>query len=127
MRVRLGGAVVAVCVLLAPACADDDTDVGDTTPTTTVATSAPPTTADGATSSTTTTTTVPQPVTTLPLPEPGEPCEPGSSDDCVDDAWGDGVARYIEGYAECIGALGDDAGLCTDLDADGVSGYPDSG
>lgn len=94
---------VAALVVGVSACVADEADPPETT--------APPTTQTDTTSS--------------PPPGPGEPCEPGTVD-CVEDAWGDGVARVIVGYDECVGAIGDD-GLCSDLDQDGYSGYPDSG
>lgn len=59
---------------------------------------------------------------------PGDPCEPGSSPDCVDQ-WDDGDYRIIVGVAECLDLMGYDRSWlqeCSDLDGDGFAGYPDS-
>ena len=63
--------------------------------------------------------------TTAPALVPGQPCTPGSSPDCIDPL-GDGSYVYLLGGADCI-AIFDSDGLCSDLDGDGVAGYPDSG
>jgi len=76
-------------------------------------------------------TTAPPPTPGVPtpaVPAPGQPCDPADgSPDCTD-ASVDGTFRQITGYADCVKALGQDEahGMCTDLDGDGKSGYPDS-
>jgi molecular chaperone DnaK len=70
------------------------------------------------------TTTIP---TTTTTPAPGSPCDPASGlPDCTD-ASADGTFRIVSGYADCVAAVGEDGGICTDLDGDGLAGYPDSG
>ena len=73
-----------------------------------------------------TTTTPPTPTTTA-SPGPGSPCDPaGGNPDCTD-ASVDGTFRIVSGYADCVAALSEASGSCTDLDGDGQAGYPDSG
>jgi hypothetical protein len=70
------------------------------------------------------TTTIP---TTTTTPDAGSPCDPASGlPDCTD-ASADGTFRIVSGYADCVAAVGEDGGICTDLDGDGLAGYPDSG
>lgn len=71
------------------------------------------------------------PATSPPTPalRPGDPCDPADgSPDCTD-ATADGQFRYVEGYADCVATFGEEQayGLCTDLDGDGIAGYPDAG
>lgn len=62
---------------------------------------------------------------------PGDPCDPADgSPDCTDATGAaDGQFRYVEGYADCVATFGEEQayGLCTDLDGDGIAGYPDAG
>lgn len=66
-----------------------------------------------------------------PAPQPGDPCDPANgSPDCTDATGAeDGQFRYVEGYADCVATFGAEQayGLCTDLDGDGIAGYPDAG
>lgn len=45
---------------------------------------------------------------------------------CHLDPDGDGKYEYLKNGERCMKELGD-SGLCSDLDGDGVAGYPDSG
>lgn len=59
-------------------------------------------------------------------PGPGDPCDPADGDpDCTDQTILGGF-RIVEGWADCVAALGPDAGECHDLDGDGHAGHPDS-
>ena len=112
---------VGVLLVGAAACSDDDQpDTATTTTTPTVAPSDTTVSTPADEDTTTTTTIVPV------VPGPGDPCDAGTPD-CVEDAWGDGIARLVVGYDECVAAVGEEAGICSDLDQDGYSGYPDSG
>lgn len=105
----------AVLVMGVGSCSDDEpesTDNGSTTTNTAVVS----TTASSPTNPTPTATTG---------PPYGSACAPGSHPDCVDPD-GDGQHEYLKGGAECMRNMGD-TGLCSDLDDDGVAGYPDSG
>lgn len=73
-----------------------------------------------------TTATTVGPAASDPLPAPGSPCELGSHRDCIDPD-GDGQGVYLEYGGDCMAAFADSPGLCSDLDRDGVAGYPDSG
>jgi hypothetical protein len=133
-------AVIGVAVLAAlGGCGDDDTASPGTSTTSpaeerldTTTTTAPPddepvetTVTTDATTTTTPTTSTSAPPASEPAHGPGDPCVLGTTD-CVDDAWGDGVARLIVGHEDCVEAIGE-SGLCDDLDQDGYAGYPDSG
>ena len=84
-----------------------------------------PATATSQPQSAATPTTPPTPTTASP--GPGSPCDPaGGNPDCTD-ASVDGTFRIVSGYADCVAALGEASGSCTDLDGDGQAGYPDSG
>jgi len=118
-------AVGAIAVLLlAGACGDD------------AETEAPTTTVEETTTSsvetTTSTTAEPQATTTSTTEgeaglEPGDPCSLEEGDpDCIDPD-NDGEGTYLIGGAECMATFADSPELCTDLDGDGVAGYPDSG
>lgn len=85
-------------------------------------TTTPPTTAPPTTTPPTTTQTEP----TDPALVPGSSCTLGSHPDCIDPD-GDGVGTYLQFGAECMAAWPESPGLCSDLDQDGVAGYPDSG
>jgi hypothetical protein len=117
-------ALGAITVLvLAGGCGDDADE-----PTTTTAIDDETTTPSGP--ETTTTTIAPAVTTTTGGAaglEPGDPCsiEEGHPD-CIDPD-GDGEGTYLIGGADCMAALPDSPELCTDLDGDGVAGYPDSG
>lgn len=52
-------------------------------------------------------------------------CNKGSHPDCIDPD-GDGKYEYLKNGERCMKELGD-SGLCSDLDDDGIAGYPDSG
>ena len=90
-----------------------------TRPTTTAppATTAPPTTLPP---------TTPPPPTTAPALVPGQSCTLGSHPDCIDPDR-DGVGVYLLLGADCMAAFADAPEFCSDLDQDGVAGYPDSG
>lgn len=72
-----------------------------------------------------TTATTEAPTTELAL-IPGEPCELGSHPDCIDPD-GDGAGTYLVSGGDCMAQFADAPELCSDLDLDGVAGYPDSG
>src|SRR5688572_30835895 len=112
MRAHLG--LVVMVTLTAIAC-DNDDDAAEPTTTTTAPSST--------TQATTATTAGP---TATSVPPYGSACEAGSHPDCVDPD-GDGRYEYLQGGAECLEDFGADPGLCSDLDGDGVAGYPDSG
>lgn len=57
-------------------------------------------------------------------PVPGEPCTPGSHEDCVDQ--GGGRYTYVAGYSQCMEENPDFPEFCADPDGDGYPGYPDS-
>lgn len=61
-------------------------------------------------------------------PTPGALCDPADGDPDCTDSTTDGAFRHVEGFADCVAEFGEDEadGLCTDLDGDGVRGYPDS-
>jgi hypothetical protein len=115
MRLLTRFVAVIVLVLAGGACSDnDDSDrTGSTTST------APVVSTTTATSPTTTATTA------TTQPPYGSACAPGSHPDCIDPD-GDGRYEYLKNGADCMRTLGD-SGLCSDLDSDGVAGYPDSG
>ena len=56
---------------------------------------------------------------------PGEPCAPGSHEDCTDET-GDGTYRYVPGHAACRAEYPNFYEICVDLDNDGSPGYSDS-
>jgi hypothetical protein len=124
--------VVALAVGTA-ACSSDDSDAPSSTAPATTATTVSATTATTAGTTSTTappTTQAPPPSTAAPTtagltPPPGSPCVLGSNPNCIDPLrTGEGV--YLIGGAECI-ATSPDPALCTDLDGDGIAGYPDYG
>jgi Ethanolamine utilization protein EutJ (predicted chaperonin) len=108
------------------------TTVADTTTTTGDTASAAPPSGDDATPASgpsqapaATTTTTPPTTTTTQPPAPGSPCDPAAGDpDCTNES-ADGTFRIVSGYADCVATLGE-GGLCSDLDGDGVAGFPDS-
>jgi hypothetical protein len=108
--------LAAMAIVLVVSCGGDDPGPEDTGSTTTTTALASTTTATSSTTSTTAT-----PTTRLPY---GSACAPGSHPDCIDPD-GDGRYEYLKDGAECMRTLG--GGLCSDLDGDGVAGYPDSG
>jgi hypothetical protein len=108
--------LVAVPALLLAGAACDDGDSGGTGSTTTSAAATSTTTAASSTSSATTATT---------LAPYGSACAKGSHPDCIDPD-GDGKYELLKNGAQCMQRLGD-SGLCSDLDGDGVAGYPDRG
>lgn len=109
--------IVGVMALVATSCGDG----GDSSAGPESTTSSSPTVSTGPTTAVTSLSSS----TTSPPPY-GSPCEKGSHPDCIDPD-GRGEHVYLKGGAECIRALGQDSGLCSDLDGDGVAGYPDSG
>jgi hypothetical protein len=100
-------------------------DGGDDEATTTSSSTSTSTTV-APTTSAAPTTAPPAPSTTTAALRPGDPCELGSDPDCIDPD-GTGTGTYLEGGADCLAAFPESPGLCTDLDGDGVAGYPDSG
>jgi hypothetical protein len=113
MRPSLG--LVVILVLTGVACDDGGNDPAEPTTTTTAA----PTSTTQATTATTAGRTA------TSVPPYGSACEAGSHPDCIDPD-GDGRYEYLQGGAQCLENLGD-SGLCSDLDGDGVAGYPDPG
>ncbi|WP_456787494.1 hypothetical protein [Cellulomonas sp. P5_C5] len=110
-------AALGVLVLALGACTSGSPGPGPT-----------PTTPPGSASSAPPVTRAASP-STASMPLPGDPCDPADgSPDCTD-ATADSEFRYIEGYAACVASFTTDEryGLCTDLDGDGLAGYPDSG
>lgn len=64
---------------------------------------------------------------TTSLPPYGSACRGGSHPDCIDPDK-DGRYEYLRGGADCMKNFAhNDQVLCSDLDGDGVAGYPDSG
>lgn len=108
-------AVLAV-VLAGAACDDESSGGSESTTTTSTAATSSTTAASSSTSSATTATTV------VPY---GSACDKGSHPDCIDPD-GDGRYEYLKNGERCMKEMGD-SGLCSDLDGDGVAGYPDSG
>lgn len=130
---KLASVMLVVGLVVGTAACSDDSDSPSTTAPATTATTASATTAT--TTATTATTapatsqappTTPPPPTTVGLtPPPGSPCALGSNPNCIDPmSTGQGV--YLIGGADCM-ATSPDPALCTDLDGDGIAGYPDSG
>ena len=115
MRFLLGVVEAMALVVAGGACSDSD-DSGDTGSTTTTTAGVATTTATTPASSATTATT---------QPPYGSACAAGSHPDCIDPD-GDGSYEYLKNGAACMQRLGE-SGLCSDLDGDGVAGYPDSG
>ncbi len=116
---RLVRAVAALSLMLCVGACDGDDEPGDTGSTTsTVPAGAESSTTTGAPPTTIATTAATQPAY-------GSACASGSHPDCIDPD-GDGQHEYLKEGARCMAALGD-SGLCSDLDGDGVAGYPDSG
>lgn len=64
--------------------------------------------------------------TTANRPPYGSACQPGSHPDCIDPDQ-DGRYEHLKGGADCMRTFKESSGLCSDLDGDGVAGYPDSG
>ncbi|MDQ4133596.1 MAG: hypothetical protein M3179_10420 [Actinomycetota bacterium] len=131
-RAVLAAAVLGLASVIG-ACGDGN---GESTSPSTISTT---TTVVSTTTSTSTTT---QPATTRPRstappstaarptsvvrPALGAPCALGSLPDCIDPD-GDGQGTYLQGGAACMRELASSPELCSDLDGDGVAGYPDSG
>ena len=115
MRSFVRLAAVFALVVLGAAC-DDDTGGSESTTTTSAAATSSTTAASSSTSSATT------PSTVMPY---GSACNKGSHPDCIDPD-GDGKYEYLKNGERCMKELGE-SGLCSDLDGDGVAGYPDSG
>jgi hypothetical protein len=115
--------MLAVLLALAAASCDDETtgEPGGTT-----ATSGATTTSAMTVTSPTATTTATSGTTATTQPPYGSNCQKGSHPDCVDPDQ-DGQYEYLKNGAACMKDFGDDSGLCSDLDGDGVAGYPDSG
>lgn len=107
---------MAVLLALAAASCGDGTDSAGPTSTTASAPLAPDESATTGTSGASTGTS---------LPPYGSACPPGSHRDCIDPEE-DGQYEYLKGGADCMKEFGDDLGLCSDLDGDGVAGYPDA-
>ena len=116
MKSLLGVVATLAFVLVGASC--DDGDSGGTVSTTTSTTAAPTSTTTAASSTTSATTPTTQ-------PPYGSACAKGSHPDCVDPD-SDGQYEYLKNGARCMNGMGD-SGLCSDLDGDGVAGYPDSG
>jgi hypothetical protein len=112
---------LVVIMALAAASCDEDNEPGGTT-----STSATTTTSSPTTTSATATTTVTSPATASTQPPYGSDCQKGSHPDCIDPDQ-DGRYEHLKGGAACMKEFGEDSGLCSDLDGDGVAGYPDSG
>lgn len=122
---RAARLVLVVLLALAAASCDDETErPGEPDGTTT--TSGATTTSAPTVSSTTATTTATSGTTATTQPPYGSACQKGSHPDCIDPDQ-DGRYEYLKGGAACMKDFGDDSGLCSDLDDDGVAGYPDSG
>lgn len=104
------------------------TSTTSTTTTSTVATTPVPTTRQPTTTAASTTTLAPttEPPTTEPALVPGGSCVLGSHPDCIDPD-GDGAGAYLLFGADCLAGFPDAPELCSDLDRDGIAGYPDSG
>ena len=119
MRSSLVRLVAALAlVLVGGACQGDDKSDTDSSTTSS--------TAGGSTTSTTTAASSTSSATTAVTQPPyGSACAPGSHPDCIDPD-GDGGYEYLKNGERCMKELGD-SGLCSDLDGDGVAGYPDSG
>ena len=123
MRLRgtwllLGAGLLA----LTAGCGDDsDGDEPTTTTSSTITTSSSTTLQDG-----TSTTDDPEVDTSIYQPIPGTACDLGSDPDCIDPE-GDGSGTYLTGGGECMKANKANPAMCSDLDEDGVAGYPDSG
>lgn len=86
---------------------------------------APAPTAPGPTDAPSGVTETPEPAAE---PTPGALCDPDDGDPDCTDSTTDGEFRHIEGFADCVAQFGaeEEYGVCTDLDGDGVHGYPDS-
>jgi hypothetical protein len=118
MMRRLVRGVAAVGLLLCVGACDGEDEPVDTGSTTSTAPAA---------ETSTTTAAPPTSIATTATTQPayGSACAPGSHPDCIDPD-GDGRHEYLKEGAKCMATLGD-TGLCSDLDGDGVAGYPDSG
>ena len=66
------------------------------------------------------------PPPTVPALVPGGSCALGSHPDCIDPD-GNGAGIYLLFGADCMADFPDAPGLCSDLNQDGIAGYPDSG
>jgi hypothetical protein len=117
--------ILAMLLALAAASCEDETvspgEPGDTTATSGATTTSAPTV-----TSATATTTATSGTTATTQPPYGSACQKGSHPDCIDPDQ-DGRYECLKGGAECMKDFGEDSGLCSDLDGDGVAGYPDSG
>ena len=91
-------------------------------PTTTASTTVPPPTEPAPTTEPPQT----EPPPTEPALVPGGSCALGSHPDCIDPD-GDGAGTYLLFGADCMADFPDSPGLCSDLNRDGIAGYPDSG
>ena len=118
MKSLLGIVATLAFVLVGVSC--DDGDSGGSVSTTTSTTAAPTSTTTAASSTTSASAT-----TATTQPPYGSKCAKGSHPDCVDPD-GDGQYEYLKNGARCMKDMSD-SGLCSDLDGDGVAGYPDSG
>jgi hypothetical protein len=123
---RAAPLLLAVLVALATASCDDESDSPDEPGGTTTTSGQTTTSAPPVTTSATAPTTVTSATTATTQPPYGSACDKGSHPDCVDPDQ-DGRYEYLKGGAACMKNLGEDSGLCSDLDGDGVAGYPDSG
>ena len=122
---RTARLVLAVFLALAGAACDDDT-VSPGEPGSTTTTSGATTTGAPTVTSATAATTATSGTTATTQPSYGSACQKGSNPDCIDPDQ-DGRYEYLKGGADCVRDFGEDSGLCSDLDGDGVAGYPDSG
>lgn len=112
----------AGALVLAAGCGDDSGGEASTTTSSSVTTSSSTSTSATAPTST----TRPQVATSIYQPIPGTVCDLGSDPDCIDPE-GDGSGTYLVGGADCMEANKASPEMCSDLDEDGVAGYPDSG
>ena len=122
---RTARLVLTLLLAFAATSCDDDTERPGEPADTTTTSGATTTVAPTVRSNTATTTGTSGTTVTTPPPY-GSACQKGSHPDCIDPDQ-DGRYEYLKGGAACMKDFGDDSGLCSDLDGDGVAGYPDSG